>query len=105
MADPPVSPRAHRRRGDVWTYDIDREIPTPLRLEADQSAPLWIPPGGKSLTVASIGKDVGRLFEIDPERMGDPQMLATLEGSARARIMASRRENLGVQLTGAASGC
>jgi Tol biopolymer transport system component len=69
---------------DLWTYDLARELPRQLRMEGDQSVPVWTPPTFSQLTFGMLTTGVGRLFSKNPDTLAAPDEVATGIGSGNA---------------------
>jgi Tol biopolymer transport system component len=61
---------------DLWTYDVPRGIVSRLRMEGDQSVPLWTPDGSR-LVFSSLVKGTYSVLSINADGSGSATTLAT----------------------------
>jgi hypothetical protein len=61
---------------DLWTYDVPRGIVSRLRMEGEQSVPLWTPDGSR-LVFSSLVKGTYSVLSMNADGSGSPTTLAT----------------------------
>jgi hypothetical protein len=69
---------------DIWTYELGRGLPKPMRMDGDQGVPIWTPPAFTHLTFGVLTTGGSGLLLKNPDTLAAPEELVAGLGSGSA---------------------